>query len=175
MQGHFQGKPSNGTVIEIHASTTDAEESESDESYQPEDLEDLLELNQKQISFYSSVGTGMPMQEVKRYPEYQSTLALENKMKQGKGQLNSAKTMHSSQPIPCLNNTRDELTHRHHQVGNTKIKLITLFVAKDGEAICSQKKARAGADCGFAHQLLIAKSRLQLQKVGKTTRTARYD
>ena len=61
MSGHFQDKPSNGTVIQIHAPTTDAEESESDESYQPEDLEDLLELNQKQISFYSSVGTGMPM------------------------------------------------------------------------------------------------------------------
>ena len=39
MLGHFQGKPFNGTVIQIHAPTTDAEETEADESYQPEDLE----------------------------------------------------------------------------------------------------------------------------------------
>ena len=37
--GSFQGKPFNGTVIQIHAPTTDAEETEADESYQPEDLE----------------------------------------------------------------------------------------------------------------------------------------
>ena len=58
---------------------------------------------------------------------------------------------------------------------NNEIKLITFFVAKDGEAVCSQKKARPGSDCGSAHQLLIAKFRLQLKKVGKPTRTARYD
>ena len=30
-------------------------------------------------------------------------------------------------------------------------------------------------DCGSDHQLLIAKFRLKLQKVGKNTRPARYD
>ena len=54
--------------------------------------------------------------------------------------------MHSLWPIAFLNNTRDEFTHRHHQMGNTEIKLITFFVAKDGKAVCSQKKARLGAD-----------------------------
>ena len=32
-----------------------------------------------------------------------------------------------------------------------------------------------GADCGSDHDLLIAKFRLQLKKVGKTTRPFRYD
>ena len=32
-----------------------------------------------------------------------------------------------------------------------------------------------GADCGSDHELLIAKFRLQLKKVGKTTRPFRYD
>ena len=36
-------------------------------------------------------------------------------------------------------------------------------------------KTRPGADCGSDHELLIAKFRLQLKKVGKTTRTFRYD
>ena len=49
--------------------------------------------------------------------------------------------------------------------------------------ICSQRwrssiqstKTRWGADCGSDHELLIAKFRLKLKKVGKTTRPFRYD
>ena len=36
-------------------------------------------------------------------------------------------------------------------------------------------KTRSGADCGSDHELLIAKFRLELKKVGKTTRPFRYD
>ena len=49
--------------------------------------------------------------------------------------------------------------------------------------LCSQRwrssiqsaKTRPGADCGSDHELLIAKLRLKLKKVGKTTRPFRYD
>ena len=36
-------------------------------------------------------------------------------------------------------------------------------------------KTRPGADCGSNHELLIAKFRLKLKKVGKTTRPFRHD
>ena len=36
-------------------------------------------------------------------------------------------------------------------------------------------KTRLGADCGSDHELLIANFRLQLKKVGKTTRPFKYD
>ena len=36
-------------------------------------------------------------------------------------------------------------------------------------------KTRLGADCGSDHELLIAKFRLKVKKVGKTTRPFRYD
>ena len=36
-------------------------------------------------------------------------------------------------------------------------------------------KTRLGADCGSDHELLIAKFRLKLKKVWKTTRPFRYD
>ena len=61
-------------------------------------------------------------------------------------------------------------THAHHQMVNTKIRLIIFFAAKDGEALYSQQK-RLGADCGSYHELLIAKFTLKLEKVGKITRT----
>ena len=50
-----------------------------------------------------------------------------------------------------------------------------LFAATDGEAVYTQKKTRSGADCGSDHELLIAKFRLKLKKVGKITRPFRYD
>ena len=56
---------------------------------------------------------------------------------------------------------------------NTKIRLIIFFAAKDGEALHSQQKQ--DQDCGTDHELLIAKFRLKLKKVGKTTRPFRYD
>ena len=49
------------------------------------------------------------------------------------------------------------------------------FTAKDEEALYSQQKTRLGADCGSDHELLVAKFRLKLKKVGKTTRPSRYD
>ena len=49
--------------------------------------------------------------------------------------------------------------------------------------LCSQRwrssiqsaKTRLEADCGSDHELLIAKFRVKLKKVGKTTRLFRYD
>ena len=61
---------------------------------------------------------------------------------------------------------------------NTKIRLIIFFAAKDGETLHSQQKQdqeQAQIMCGSDHELLIAKLRLKFKKVGKTTRTFRYD
>ena len=58
---------------------------------------------------------------------------------------------------------------------NIKIRLIIFFADKDGEALYSQQKQDSRADCGSDHGLLIAKFRLKLKKVGKTTRPFRYD
>ena len=93
-------------------------------------------------------------------------------MKQGKGQQSFAKRTHWSQQTPSFNNTR-----------------LYTWTSPDGqhrnqiEYICSQRwtssiqsaKTRPGADCGSDHELLIAKFRLKLKKVGKTTGPFRYD
>ena len=42
-------------------------------------------------------------------------------------------------------------THGHHQMVNTKIRLIIFFAPKDGEALHSQQKTRLGTDCGPDH------------------------
>ena len=57
---------------------------------------------------------------------------------------------------------------------NTKIRLIIFFATKDGEALYSQLK-QDWELTSSDHDLLIAKFRLKLKKVGKTTRPFRYD
>ena len=42
------------------------------------------------------------------------------------------------------------------------------------EKLIQSAKTRPGADCGSDHELFIAKFRLKLKKVGKTTRPFRY-
>ena len=59
-------------------------------------------------------------------------------------------------------------------MAKTQIRLIIFFAAKD-EKFYTGSKTRQGADCGSDHELLIAKFRLKLKKVGKTTRRFRYD
>ena len=43
------------------------------------------------------------------------------------------------------------------------------------EELYTVKKTRLGADCGSDHELIIAKFRLKLKKLAKTTRPFRYD
>ena len=63
---HFQGKPFNITVIQVYAPTSNAEEAEVERFC--EDLQDLLELTPKKMSF-SLLGTGMQKYEVKKHLE----------------------------------------------------------------------------------------------------------
>ena len=43
------------------------------------------------------------------------------------------------------------------------------------EKLYTVSKNKTGADCGSDHELLIAKFRLKLKKVGKTTRPFRHN
>ena len=79
--------------------------------------------------------------------------------------------------------------HSKHPLLKHKRRLYT-WTSPDGQhpnqidyILCSQRwrssiqsaKTRPGADCGSDHELPIAKFRLKLKKVGKTTRPFRYD
>ena len=57
---------------------------------------------------------------------------------------------------------------------NTEIRLIIFFAAKDGEALYSQQN-QDWELTGSDHEPFIAKFRLKLKKVGKTTKPFRYD
>ena len=134
----FQGKPFNITVIQVYAPTTEAKEDEVEEFY--EDLQDLLELtpkkdvlfilgdwnakvgSQKTPGVTGKFGLGMRNEAGQRLIEFcqENALVIANTLFQQHKRKNS--------------------THGHHQMINTKIRLIIFFAAKDGEALYSQQK-----------------------------------
>ena len=81
------------------------------------------------------------------------------------------RTGHSKYPLPT---TQEKTLH---------VDITRWSVLKSDYILCSQRwrssiqsaKTRPRADCGSHHELLIAKIRLKVKKVGKTTRPFRYD
>ena len=72
-----------------------------------------------------------------------------------------------------FNNARDDSAHGHHQMVNTKIRLIIFFTAKDGEALYSQPKQDLELTVTQIMNSLLQNSDLKTE--GKTTRPFRYD
>ena len=78
----FQGKPFNIKVIQAYASTSNAEEDEVERFY--EDLPDLLELTPKKDVLFI-IGDWNAKVGSQETPGKQANLALEYRIKQGKG------------------------------------------------------------------------------------------
>ena len=84
---------------------------------------------------------------------------------------------------------REHTDHSKHPLLTTQEKTLHMDIGrwptKKLDCLCSLQpktessiqsaKTRLGADCGSDHELCIAKFRLKLKKVGKTTRPFRYD
>ena len=74
---------------------------------------------------------------------------------------------HWSYQTPSSNNTGDDSTHGHHQMVNTKIRLIIFFAAKDGEALYSQQKQDLALTVAQIIGSLLPNSDLNWRKYGK--------
>ena len=134
---HFQGRTFNITVIQVYAPTSNTEKAEVEQFY--EDLQDILELIPKKDVLFiigdwnAKVGS-------------QKTPGVTGKF--GLGIWNEAgQTLieFCQENVLVIANTlfqqhRRRLYTWHHQMVNTKIRLIIFFAAKDGEALYSQQK-----------------------------------
>ena len=79
---HFQGKPFNITVIQAYAPTSNTEEAEVEQFYA--DLQDLLELTPQKDALFI-IGDWNAKTGSQETPGVTGKLALEYRMKQGKG------------------------------------------------------------------------------------------
>ena len=168
---HFQGKPFNIKVIQAYALTSNAEEAEVEQFY--EDLQDLLKLTPQDVLFIMGAwNTKVGRQEI---PGVTGKFGLGVQNEAGQ-----RLTEFCPENALVIANT---LFQQHK-------RRLNMWTSPDGQyqnqtdyILCSQRwrssiqsaKTRPGADCGSDHELLIAKFRIKLQKVGKTTRPFRYD
>ena len=82
------------------------------------------------------------------------------------------RTDHSKHPLPT---TQEKTLHMDITRWSTQKSDWLYSLQPKMEKFIQSAKTRPGADCGTDHELLIAKSRLKLKKVEKTTRPFRYD
>ena len=169
---HFQGEPFNITVIQVHALTSDAEEAEVE--WFCEDLQDLLELTpQKDVLFIIgdwNVKVGS-----------QETPGVTGKF--GLGVQNEAGqrlTEFFQENVLVVTNTFLQQYKRRLYTwtspdGHYQNQIDYILCSQRWRSSIQSAKTRLGADCGSDHELLIAKYRLKLKKVGKTTRPFRND
>ena len=133
----FQGKPFNITVIQVYAPTSNTEEAEVEQFY--EDLQDLLELTQqKRCPFHYRVWNAEVRSEEKLGITGKFGIGVQNEAGQSLIEFCPENTLVIANTL--FRHTREDSTHGHHQMVNTKIRLIVFFAAKDGEALYSQQK-----------------------------------
>ena len=81
-------------------------------------------------------------------------------------------TGHSKHPLPT---TLEKTLHMDITRWSTPKSDYYILCSQRWRSSIQSAKPRLGADCGSNHELLIAKFRLKLKKVEKTTRPFRYD
>ena len=77
--------------------------------------------------------------------------------------------------IPSANSTRDNSTHGLHQIVEYENQIDYTLCRQRWRGSTQSAKMGPRADCDSDHELLIAKFRLKLKKVGKTTKPFIYD
>ena len=80
-------------------------------------------------------------------------------------------TGHSKHPLP----TTQDMTLHMNITRRSILKWDWLYSLQSKRSSIQSAKTTSGADCGSDHELLIAKFRLKLKKVGKTSRPFRYN
>ena len=135
----FQGKPLNITVIQVHATTNDAEEAEIDQFYKK--LQHLLESTSKRDVLYIIEEWNA---KVERYLENRHVWPWSTKWRRTKAK----RVCHENTLVianTLFQHPKDDSTHGHHQVVNTKMRLIMSFADKDGDTL-KQGETRSGSD-----------------------------
>ena len=123
-------------MIQVYAPTINAEEGEVE--WFCEDLHDFLDLTPRN-DVLLTIGDWNAKVGSQETPGVTGKFALGVKNEAGQ-RLTEFCQENAVVITPSSKNTREDSTHRHHQMVNTKIRLIIFFAAKDGEALYSQQK-----------------------------------
>ena len=133
----FQGKHFNITVIQVYAPTTNAKETEV-EWFLWRPIRPSRTNTQNRCPFIvGDCNAKVGSQEI---PGVTGKFGLGVQNEAGQRLKEFYQENALVIPKTLFNNTREDSTHGHHQMVNTKIRLIIFFAAKDTEALYSQQK-----------------------------------
>ena len=118
-------------VIQVYALTSNTEEVEVEQFY--EDQQDLLELAPKKDVLFI-IGDWNAKVGSQETPGVTGRFGLGVQNEAGQ-RLTEFCQENALVITPSSNNTREHSTHGHHQMVNSKIRLIIFYAAKDGEAL----------------------------------------
>ena len=124
-------------MIQVYAPTSNAEEAEVEWFY--EDLQDLLKLTPKKDVLFI-IGDWNAKVGSQETPGVTGKFGLGIQNEAGQRLIEFCKENALVIANTLTNNTREDSIHGHHQMVNTKIRLIIFFAAKDGEDLYSQQK-----------------------------------
>ena len=167
----FQGKPFNITVIQVYAPTSNTEEAEVERFC--EHLQDRLELTPKKDVLFTigdwnaKVGSQIPGVTGEFGPGVQNEAGQRLIEFCQENALVIANTLFQQHKRRLYTWTSPD--------GQNQNQIDYIFCSQRWRSSVQSAKTRPGADCGSDHELLIAKFRLKLKKVEKTTRPFRYD
>jgi len=168
----FQGKPFNITVIQVYAPTSNAEEAEVERFY--EDLQDLLELTPKKDVLFI-IGDWNVKIGSQETPGVTGKFGLGVQNEAGHRLIELCQENRSIIANTIFQQHRRRLYTWRSADGQQRNQIDYIICSQRWRSSIKSAKTRLGADCGSDHELLIAKFRLKLKKVGKTTRPFRYD
>ena len=159
----FQGKPFNITEIQVYASTTNAKEAEVNWFY--EELQDLLELTPKKDVLFI-IGDWNAKVGNKEIPRVTGQFGLDVQIeaRQRLRVLPRECTGHSKHPLPT---TQETTLHVNITRWSNWNQMDYILCSWKWRSSIQSAKTRSGAVCDSDHELLIAKFRLKLKKVGK--------
>ena len=169
---NFQGKPSNITVIQVYAPTSNTEEAEVEQFC--EDLQDILELTPKKYALFiiGDWNTKVGSQETPGVTG-KFGLGLQNEAGQRLIEFCQENTLIIANTLFQQHNRR--LCTWTSPYGQDRNQIDYILCHQRWRSSIQAAKTRPGADCGSNHEHLIAKFRLKLKKAWKTSRSFRYD
>ena len=169
----FQGKPFNITVIQVYALTSNAEEADVEWFY-----EDLLEVTHKKdvLFIIGDWNAKVRSQEILRVTG-KFGLGVQNKAGQKLIQFCQENSLVTANTLFQQHKRRLYTWTSPWSIPNSDwlYSLQPKMEKQNKTSKTKSAKTRPGADCGSDHELIIAKFRPKLKKVGKTTRPLRYD
>ena len=169
---HFQGKPFNITVIQVYAPTSNAEEAQVGWFY--EDPQDLLELTPKEDVLFI-IGDWNAKGGSQETPEVTGKFGLGIRNEAGQRLIEFCQENALAIANTIFQQHKRRLYTWTSPDGQHRNQIDYILCSRRWRSSIQSAKARPGADCGSDHELLIAKFRLKLKKVGKTARPFRCD